>query len=498
MTERRRCSLVLSAVLLGAFALTASAQERRLSAETRDLARTRPLDRLHGDGFTPLHGTSGGLLDSDGRRMGSPLPGVAWTPGLPGGGGGSGGPWEPAVADSYSVGTVLPCLPGGDSCELYDASRLGRFLVGYSHDGGQDAHPCREYDGEPMVQPRVHGVVWELDASSGLQELHDLPNPVPAGGRTWAVAHAASDSGLIVGNAFLEWIGCDDGELGWSLSRPVAWSREPDGSWVQHDLPTGTDHSGAGDARGVNTDGSIVGFLDVDDDGDGETERAAVAWIPDSSETTGWRLEWLPAPDGVGASQASLVNDAGTIAGFSYTTTADGSLEVSPLAWQRSRFGRWLVAELPTLGGDAATAELLTEDGVLVGRSSTGVIEPGPGSTPDTEQQHATRWVSDAMSGTWFPPEDLGTLTGPRSWAFGQAGQGLVVGRSNFDARQPTEFRAVAWDEGVPVQLDAITVGRWTFDEAWEVLPSGRIVVRGFEGNSGPMTQLMILEPNAP
>jgi len=285
MTNRRRCSLILSAVLLGAFALTAGAQERRLTSEPRDLARTRPVDRLHADGFTPLHGTSGGLLDPDDRRTGSPLPGVAWTPGLPGGGGGSGGDQD---FHGQNSGYTVEVLPGYGPDDLGTALGIAegrQWISGFAWDG------C-------SMLPTV----WEREPGDWVP--HALPGLDPAYS---GYAEAVSSSGMAIGyvspclpDAFQPW--------------PVIWTPTDPGEWTVEALPALHADDTWGVARGMSfvpgVGQVIVGTVARTSATD-ETERA-VLWHGEAGSWTALDLGALHSH-----SEATSVNRRGVVLGWS-------------------------------------------------------------------------------------------------------------------------------------------------------------------------------------
>lgn len=499
MKVSRLCALITAGTLTLSFGSTSPAQERRLPGTQGEPVRTGPRDLAQPDSVAPVR-DAGALLkgaeDPDPRL--NVLAGVAWTPGLPGGGGGSGGPWEPAVADQYTVGDALPCLDQGTSCQLFGMSPRGRWLLGNSPLGPDGPQPCPESQ-ELVTQRDRAAVVWELESHGYLMGTVQLPDPVGvAAGKRSSRAIGSNGRTLVVGSSFLRWAteDCSD-PVNAHSSQAVAWQRQADGSWEQFALPTGTGAPEVGHAHAVNASGWIVGSLSVGPLDWPDFERTgAVVWLPDPAAPAGLRPEWLPTPPDADYAHATGVNDAGLVVGSAWFLQGTPDSFVRAVAWRRDLFGSWNCTLLDTLGGDNGALVLasLTSDGRVFGRSDTGIMEQERPNDPVTERVHAAEWELDWISGTWMGPRDLGTLGGYFSGASSAVGSELVVGTSTIDPRDRNSDRAVAWGAGDAVQLDTVTEGNWTFTDALFALPGGGIVVSGFEGRNGP-TQDVILHP---
>ena len=475
------------------------ADERRA-----DLAGTLPLDRVQGDEGHPRDRTGADLARrSRGADMSrnprlNLLAGVSWTPGLPGGGGGSGGPWEPAVAPSYTVGDALPCLEDGVACTPFGSSRNGRWIVGSSRLSAQGLSPCPDETGERPSYSHVSAVLWELDSAGVVVGIEELPNPLGiAAGKPDAIALATDGRSLIVGRSFLRWKSddCTHRDANVAQLQPVAWERQPDESWRQVELPHDTVDAEPGGATAASFSGWIAGYLGFGSGAEPETVvPGPVVWIPGSRAGSGRRLERLPTPPDADHARARMINEAGVISGIAEYGLAGGAVRRAAVVWRRDLFGNWNYTELDTLGGEDAEPNHLTDDGRLLGCSDTGILDRERPSDELVERVHAAEWQLDWTSGTWMGPEDHGTIGGYESLAESAAGSRLVVGSSTIDPRDATSDRAVAWGPDGALQLDTATQGSWTFTHAPLALPNGCIIVNGFEGRNGA-EQYFVLQP---
>ncbi len=200
--------------------------------------------------------------------------------------------------------------------------------------------------------------------------------------------------------------------------------------------------------RAINPSGVIVGDLRVFTPGAGWNEHAA-RWSAGTLADLGTL--------GGRSSHAFGVSDDGWVVGTSTTASSD-----APHACL------WIdgaPADLGTLGGVGAQAYAINAAREIVGWSNTS-----GGAT------HAVLYeVSPA--GVVTARMDLGSLPGDYSYAYGINNPGQVVGTS--------AARACTWVAGVAHDLnDAIAPGSgWRLDAAWGINDAGRIVGVGrFEG----------------
>jgi probable HAF family extracellular repeat protein len=172
------------------------------------------------------------------------------------------GPCSTSIARALPGGEFLPVgTLGGNAAEVADINAAGDF-VGWSYDESNSSR------------------AFLYTETEGLLNLGTL-------GGFASQANAINDAGLVVGNSYTD---------GFEL-HPFAWQ-----AGVMHDLGTlGGTH---GSAVAVNAAGVIVGY----------------ATTPDSQSlafraTVGGGLLEIPMPTGALSSEATVINDAGTIGG---------------------------------------------------------------------------------------------------------------------------------------------------------------------------------------
>ena len=220
-------------------------------------------------------------------------------------------------------------------------------------------------------------------------------------------------------------------------------------------IDLGTLGGGYSVASDINNHGQIAG-----QSGDEAlNQRWAVVW----TNTGGtWAIENLGTVTGACCADAQGINNGS--AADPTTVAVVGSSEGHAVVWTKSATG-WVIQDLGTLPGDMfSSAEDVNDHGAIVGRSvsKTGVISgflwtaatgmfrlSGLGvetwarainnsgdvagfSTDASGDRHAVRW----RSATNWTIEDLGTLGGCCSEAYGINSYGDVVGVSNISRRR--------------------------------------------------------------
>jgi probable HAF family extracellular repeat protein len=274
-------------------------------------------------------------------------------------------------------------------------------------------------------------VMWLLATAGWSQSLTWLGTPGSYGGAAYGVS---ADGSVVIG-----WSAYAVGRY-----RAFRWE-----NGVMQDL--GTLDGAESWAHGVSADGSVVVGVALNDVGQ---ERA---------------FRWT----------AGMMQDLGTLGGVESQTwgvSADGSVVIgwAQNATGRGRAFRWTAAlgmrDLGTLGGNSSVANGVSADGsVVVG-----------GATNAANRLRAFRWrLTDPNTGAGVM-QDLGTLGGEiHSWARGVSADGSIVVGWSYNITM--QLRAFRWrltdpNTGAGVMQDLGTLGGST-SRAWGVSADGTIVV---------------------
>jgi probable HAF family extracellular repeat protein len=339
--------------------------------------------------------------------------------------------WDCNVVHTFEAGanghlTDLGALPGGGSSVPMWITSNG-LVAGISENGELD--PL--YPGLPQIR----AVLWQRDTITDLGTL-------PEGGFQ-SEANAVNSSGQVVGSAL---------------------NVTPDPNSMQQ-LP---DSIGPG---GFWLWGGIVPPYLV--------QTRAFIW----DKRDGMRdLGTLGGTD----AQAFLINDAGQVAGYSYTSsTAQGSCFPVPtdsFIWEKDKGMR----DLGSLGGTCTLVAAMNSRGQIVGESSTTGDQAAPGflwehgsirqlggsiggvsagGTSINEQGEIAGFATLSGEATfhatlWKNPNsitDLGTISGdPCSFAAAINSSGQVVGASSPICDFGDSARAILWQDGALFDLNTL------------------------------------------
>lgn len=229
-----------------------------------------------------------------------------------------------------------------------------------------------------------------------------------------------------------------------------------------HDLGTLDLLAGTGTSLGIGINDSqqVAGFSTVK----GGTAVHAVVWTKDA---TTWKISDIGTLDqvaGTGNSQASGLNEAGQVTGFS---TVPGSIAQHAVVWTKG-LTNWKATDLGTLGGTYSAGLAINSNGEVTGSATTA----------QDAQQHA--FVAQS---TQSPPvmTDLKTLGGTFSEGYSINLAGDVVGYSTTvgDNRQA----AFLWQSGIGMQdLNTLIdpASGWRLLEAHAISDNGHITGIGF------------------
>jgi probable HAF family extracellular repeat protein len=154
-----------------------------------------------------------------------------------------------------------------------------------------------------------------------------------------------------------------------------------------------------------------------------------------------------------------VLNNQGTVVGWADTSTVDPFAPYCfspfpgdcflPIAFQRQKGVLTNLGVLP--GGDASAAFWISDNGLIAGNASTGVVDP---LVPVIAQVRAVLWKDGQII-------NLGTLGGNQSSALSLNNRGQVVGAATNTIPDPsslytTQLRAFLWQDGVMQDLGTL------------------------------------------
>ncbi|HEX6184662.1 MAG TPA: Calx-beta domain-containing protein [Pyrinomonadaceae bacterium] len=348
-------------------------------------------------------------------------------------------PWKlPLAVVCLLALAFLPLLParrGAAQSVTYVVTDLG--TLGGTQSVGLGIDECGKVVGEsyPTGSTTNHPFLWNEGSFTDLGTF---------GGLSGSASGVVTDSNGIVAVA-------GSAQSATSETRPFRWT-----------LAGGkTDIGGAGAAAAydLNASNQVVGQWEVS-----PLQDRAFVW----TQATGMQL--ITATWGTPIA-AYGINNAGDIVGTAETSAGAAH------AFLRSG---GVTTEIGTLGGTNSFAYEVNETGVVVGYAN---IAASGASRPF----HAIRWTAALGSST---PQDLGTLGGTRSIAYGVNASGQIVGYAEVAGGAPHAF---LWsddnsdgdpDAGEMKDLNTLapTAG-WTFEDARGINDRGQIVATAVNGS---------------
>ena len=340
---------------------------------------------------------------------------------------------------------LLPATPGSAQSVTYTATDVG--TLGGAQSVGLGIDGCGKVVGEsfPTGSTSNHPFIWNNGTITDLGTF----------GGSNGTASGVNNAGAVAGSA----------QSGTSETRPFRWiSPGP-----KTDLGTpGT----AAAAYDINESNQIVGQWETS-----PLQDRAYVW----TQATGMQI--ITAPWGTPIA-AYGINNAGDIVGTAETSAGAAH------AFFRTGIS---IIEIGTLGGTNSFAYEVNESAVVVGYANI----PSSGAS---RPFHAFRWTPLLPGGT---PQDLGTLGGTRSIAYGVNASGQIVGYSEVAGGAQHAF---LWsddnfndapDAGEMKDLNTLApVAGWTFEEARGINDRGQIVATAVNG-TGQRHAFLLTPDNA-
>ena len=214
-------------------------------------------------------------------------------------------------------------------------------------------------------------------------------------------------------------------------------------------------------ASAINTAGQAVGFSQ-NGTPDGFSLATQVFGFSATTQTRAFLLVdgqmkdlgTLGGPDAV----AAFVNDAGQVAGYSYTDSvpnaSTGLPTLDPFFWEGGR-----MVDIGTLGGSFGDANWLNNRGQVVGDSNL----------PGDLISHAFLWQGGKL-------EDLGTLGGDIASPGFISDTGDIVGKADLPGPSPQNHHAILWRNGTKIDLGVLQNEGDSCSRAYWINSSGQIV----------------------
>ncbi len=262
----------------------------------------------------------------------------------------------------------------------------------------------------------------------------------PLPGDTGSTAADVNDAGQVMGTSIADTLVTGN--------TAVVWGNRG-GVWVANPVFTPQVRHGAA----INNSGRMAGWNASD-------------FCPDPDHR-GWRLPggFLPSLEADAESEAFGMNEKGEVVGHSQTAAGSCIWPYQAVLWPASGS----IMNLGTLGGDYSIAHALNDSTQTVGASEIN----------DTCcERHAFLWLPEPALGMPSGLNDLGTLGGDRSLAYGINDAGYVVGEAE---RDDGENHAFLWVSGDMLDLNDLIPPNsgWLLLRANDINNQGQIVGRG-------------------